>query len=108
MGPSNNTWVTTMIPFPYEQWVNGTLASQSSYTQEIHFKVDTCMLRVEHAKTFCTDRQFKEQLDHKKNNISVFSQRIVGISIYRLIYIGIKNIVGIVNYGHEDSQCLQS
>ena len=41
MGPSNNTWVTTMIPFPYEQWVNGTLASQSSYTQEIHFKVDT-------------------------------------------------------------------
>jgi hypothetical protein len=52
VGPSNNTWVTTTIPFPYEQWVNGTLASQSSYTQEIHFKVDKCMLRVEHAK-FC-------------------------------------------------------
>ena len=39
LGPSGSTWVTTTFPFPFKQAVNGTLASQSSYTQEIHLKV---------------------------------------------------------------------
>ena len=43
MGPSGNTWVTTIFPFPFKQMVNGTLADQDSYTQEIHLKVSTCM-----------------------------------------------------------------
>ena len=41
MGPSDNTWVTTIFPFPFKQAANGTLATQSSYTQEIHLKVFT-------------------------------------------------------------------
>ena len=43
MGPSGNTWVTTIFPFPFKQMVNGTLADQDSYTQEIHLKVSTCV-----------------------------------------------------------------
>ena len=43
MGPSGNTWVTTIFPFPFKQAVNGTLADQDSYTQEIHLKVSTCV-----------------------------------------------------------------
>ena len=39
IGPSDNTWITTISPFPFKQTVNGTFASQSSYTQEIHIKV---------------------------------------------------------------------
>ena len=39
MGPSDNTWVTTIFPFPFKQTVNGTIATQSSYTQRIHLKV---------------------------------------------------------------------
>ena len=47
MGPSDNTWVTTIFPFPFKQTVNGTIANQSSYTQEIHLKVCTFMTRME-------------------------------------------------------------
>ena len=39
IGPADSTWVTTISPFPFKQTVNGTFASQSSYTQEIHIKV---------------------------------------------------------------------
>ena len=39
MGPSGNTWITTIFPFPFKKAANGTFATQSSYTQEIHLKV---------------------------------------------------------------------
>ena len=59
MGPSEDTWITTNYPFPFkqainqaktcknlsktsfllDQVVNGTIGTQSSYTQEIHMKV---------------------------------------------------------------------
>ena len=55
MGPSGNMWVTTIFPFPFKQTSNGTLATQSSYTQEIHLKVDTFLqlqseIQLPHAK----------------------------------------------------------
>ena len=47
MGPSDNTWVTTISPFPFKQTVNGTFANQSTYTQEIHIKVHPYIHAVE-------------------------------------------------------------